>query len=496
MACAPGLEPLLLEELGELGVEEATIVAGGGGVSCFGSIADVYRLNLCCGLGLRVLVRVAEFIARDFRKLERVTAALEWEHWLEADRGYRVRVHSKRSRLYHSKAIAERIERSIGKRTKGKVQPREDVGARGPGGGELGEGASEPTLLQVRLVRDRCTISLDTTGTLLHKRGWRQQTGKAPLREDLARALLRLAGWRPGMALVDPVCGAGTLAIEAATMAAGLPPGHARKFAFMDMRDYDNVLFQTVRSEAVAAGARAVAGLAPAPILGRDRDAGAVAASQANAARAGVEARVTFVEASVGDLELPAALREHEAAHERATQLIRAGVGLGFERELVRRFVARLYGMIVILGKPKSRGSVTLGGPLPHDDPRIDPAYFSDPEDLETMVRGIERARQITGAPALRAWGAREIFPGRWATSAKVLAGVVRANAMTTYHFAGTCRMGEGDHGVVDEQLRLRGVAGLRVADASVMPVVPVSALNGPSMLIGYRAASLILAGS
>ena len=189
---------------------------------------------------------------------------------------------------------------------------------------------------------------------------------------------------------------------------------------------------------------------------------------------------------------LPPGLRERTPVPE----LIREAVGLGFELGTVQRMVARLYGMIVILGKPKSRGSVTLGGPLPHDDPRIDPAYFSDPEDLETMVRGIERARQITGAPALRAWGAREIFPGRWATSAKVLAGVVRANAMTTYHFAGTCRMGEGDHGVVDEQLRLRGVAGLRVADASVMPVVPVSALNGPSMLIGYRAASLILAGS
>lgn len=190
-------------------------------------------------------------------------------------------------------------------------------------------------------------------------------------------------------------------------------------------------------------------------------------------------------------LVLPPHLREDA----RLTGGIRGAVSFAFERDLVRRFVARLYGMIVILGKPRSRGSVELGGPRAADPALIDPAYFSDPEDLATLVEGVRLARQVTGAPALRAWGARELFPGRALRSQTLLEGFVRANAMTTYHFAGTAAMGAEGRGVVDEQLRVRGVEGLRIADASVMPVVPVSALNGPSMLIGYRAADMILAG-
>lgn len=189
-------------------------------------------------------------------------------------------------------------------------------------------------------------------------------------------------------------------------------------------------------------------------------------------------------------LVLPPALRERPPL----PQGVRGAVALAFASERLRRFVGDLYGMIVILGKPKSRGSVKLGGPHSSDDPLIDPAYFADPEDLETLVSGVELARRITGAPALRDWGARELFPGRWARSRRVLETFVRGNAMTTYHFAGTCRMGTDERSVVDEQLRVRGVEGLRVADASIMPVVPVSALNAPSMLIGYRAADFVLA--
>ncbi|NVB39699.1 GMC family oxidoreductase [Pseudenhygromyxa sp. WMMC2535] len=186
---------------------------------------------------------------------------------------------------------------------------------------------------------------------------------------------------------------------------------------------------------------------------------------------------------------LPAQLRDRSPLPEG----IRGAVSLAFRSRQLQRLVERIYGMIVILGKPKSRGQVTLGGPRPSDDPRIDPAYFSDPEDLETLVRGIELARRVTGAPALRAWGSRELLPGRALRSRRVLEGFIRANAMTTYHFAGTARMGEDASSVVDPQLKVRGVEGLRVADASVIPAVPVSALNAPSMLIGYRAASMIL---
>ncbi|MFV8754134.1 GMC family oxidoreductase [Nannocystaceae bacterium ST9] len=188
-------------------------------------------------------------------------------------------------------------------------------------------------------------------------------------------------------------------------------------------------------------------------------------------------------------LVLPAPLRERAPA-----DAVRSAVSLAFERETLRRFVARLYGTVVILGKPKSRGTVELGGPRASDPARIDPAYFREREDLDTLIAGVQLARRVTGSAALREWGATELFPGRWASSAKLLEAYVRANTMTTFHFAGTCAMGTSDRSVVDEQLRVRGVEGLRIADASIMPVVPVSALNAPSMLIGHRAAEFMLA--
>lgn len=295
VACAPGLEPLLADELRELGVEGVAVTAGG--VGCFGDAATICRLNVGVGLGLRVLVRIAEFMVRDLSKLERVAGALAWEQWLNAECGVRVRAHAKRSRLYHTKAITERIERGIAKRTGGRVQPHADA-AEGPGGGDVG-GEREPTLVQVRVVRDRCTISVDTSGTLLHKRGWRQATAKAPLREDIARALLRVSGYRPGMAVFDPMAGAGTLVIEAATIAAGLPPGHGRGFACMSAPGFDAAGFDAARASLRReVGERA-------SLVGGDRDAGAVEAARGNAARAGVGEHVVFVERSLGDAELP-----------------------------------------------------------------------------------------------------------------------------------------------------------------------------------------------
>ena len=187
-------------------------------------------------------------------------------------------------------------------------------------------------------------------------------------------------------------------------------------------------------------------------------------------------------------LVLPPRLRERSPL----AKGIRGAVSLAFRQRLVRDQVARLYGLVVILGKPRSRGRVELSGPRIEDPARIDPAYLRHPDDLDALVDGVRLARRIADAPALQRWGAQELFPGRWAHSTRQLHGFVRANAMTTYHFAGSCAMA-AEGGVVDEQLRVRGVNGLRIADASVIPVVPVSALNAPSMLIGYRAAGFLL---
>jgi choline dehydrogenase len=175
-------------------------------------------------------------------------------------------------------------------------------------------------------------------------------------------------------------------------------------------------------------------------------------------------------------------------------QGLRKAIHLAFRLPFVQRLIDHLYGVVVILGKPKSRGRLRLTSADPRQPTRIDPGYFSDPEDLETMVRGVERARQIVDAPALVAWGNRELIPGRRANSRKQIERFLRKNVMTTYHYAGTCRMGTDARSVVDPELRVRGTRGLRVCDASVIPIVPVSAMNAPSMVIGQRAAELVAA--
>jgi choline dehydrogenase len=174
--------------------------------------------------------------------------------------------------------------------------------------------------------------------------------------------------------------------------------------------------------------------------------------------------------------------------------VVRSMIGATFKIGGVQRFTDHMFGIILILGKPKSRGTIRLQSVDVHEQALIDPAYYSHPEDMETMIAGVRIARAIGGSKGLVAWGAKELMPGPRVQSDGAIAKYVRKNTITTYHFAGSCRMGVRADDAVDTELRLRGVTGLRVADASVIPWTPVSALNAPSMLIGYRAAKLLRA--
>lgn len=161
--------------------------------------------------------------------------------------------------------------------------------------------------------------------------------------------------------------------------------------------------------------------------------------------------------------------------------------------QAARRMLKKTWGVVVILGKPLSRGRVRLESNNPRDQALLDPAYFSNPADLETMVRGVEQAHALAQSPSMSAWGNQSLPSTPQPTTSRAeLEKWIKKTAMTTFHFAGTCRMGDDKSAPVGSDLRLRGVRGVRVADASVIPFTPVSALNAPSMLIGYRAAKFI----
>jgi choline dehydrogenase len=192
----------------------------------------------------------------------------------------------------------------------------------------------------------------------------------------------------------------------------------------------------------------------------------------------------------VPGMALPPSLYRHAFLRQGLRSLLK----VAFAPPPVKRLVSHIWGIVVILGKPKSRGVVKLHTRDARDQALIDPRYFSAEEDLETMVKAVTLARGVARAEPLRAWGNLELMPGARVSSPEKIAQFIRKNVMTTYHFSGTCKLGTGTDSVVDAELRVRGVRGLRVADASVIPSAPVSAMNAPSMLIGYRAAQLLRA--
>jgi putative N6-adenine-specific DNA methylase len=284
---APGLEPLVERELHALGAHDAR--AEPGGVAFAGALDAMYRANLHLRTASRILVRVAEFGARGFPELVRQVKRQPWERYLRAERPVRLRVTCRKSRLYHSDAVAERVREGIGAR----------AGAVATGGDD--ENDSEGQLLVVRMAHDRCLISIDSSGELLHRRGYREATAKAPIRETLAAALLLAADWRTAVPMLDPFCGSGTIAIEAALLARRIAPGMRRRFAFMEWPDFDPELWSRLHDEA----ARDALPHTPAAILGSDRDAGAIEAAWANAARAGVAEDIAFEQRAVSAVHPP-----------------------------------------------------------------------------------------------------------------------------------------------------------------------------------------------
>ena len=190
---------------------------------------------------------------------------------------------------------------------------------------------------------------------------------------------------------------------------------------------------------------------------------------------------------------LPGKVLPERLYGERGIRFVRKGLDAVYATGLLDDYVDRMWGIVVILGKPLSRGRITLRTTKPADAANLDPMYFSAPKDMETMVKGVRLARRIANAPTLESFGNRAINPTSGVETDADIASWVGRNAITTYHFAGTCRMGDDAASVVDSRLRFKGIPGLRIVDASAIPFTPVSALNAPSMLVGHRGAKYAL---
>jgi putative N6-adenine-specific DNA methylase len=270
-ACLPGLEPLLARELSTLGLEPSPLR---GGVACASDIGGAMRAGLWLGTASHVLLRLTEFPCRALGELQRKASQLPWTEWLRPTVPVDVRATTRGSRVYHTGAVVERIENAIA------TAFARPLAARAEGSPAAG--------VHVRFRDDVCTISLDTTASPMHRRGYRLEGAKAPLREDIAHALVLASGWTGDTALLDPFCGSGTIAIEAAALALGLAPGRLRAPPLEHLALFDGEAWELARRFAPrpAAGAPRIAA--------GDRDAGAIAAARHNAERAGTAAAIEF----------------------------------------------------------------------------------------------------------------------------------------------------------------------------------------------------------
>ncbi len=280
----PGLEPVLHEELSELGIT-STIVEGGATFPV--SVGALHRVHWWGRIATRVWVRLGRFPAVTLDALAAGVRRLPWDRFVRSRQGLDVRVTAHASRLRHRDRVGKKVQLAI----EDSVRGRSRRPVRGP----------RPPVAQVlvRIVDDVVEVSVDASGDALYRRGWRRDVGEAPLRENVAAAVLRFAGWQPTEPLVDPMCGSGTFPIEAATIALGLPSGKGRRFAFESWPEHDAESWNRFRREPHRGGAEP-------RVQGSDRDERVIRAARSNADRASVGSKVRLGVCDVASVERPA----------------------------------------------------------------------------------------------------------------------------------------------------------------------------------------------
>jgi putative N6-adenine-specific DNA methylase len=289
---AKGTEPALRDELRELRLPR--VRADRGGVHFEGELTHAARACLWSRVAVRVLLEVASFDAPDASALYEGTRSVDWSAWMTARTTLAVRATCRSSQMTHSQFVAQKTKDAVVDVLRDRFGARPSVDRDDP-----------DVLLAVHVARDKATLYLDVGGASLHQRGWRMQAGSAPLRETLAAAVVRLSGWDRERPLIDPMCGAGTIAIEAASWSRRIAPGLARpRFGFERWASHDEALrakMASLREEARAAK------LPTGPrVLARDSDPLAVELARENARAAGVEVEVERGDVrDLGPLEPP-----------------------------------------------------------------------------------------------------------------------------------------------------------------------------------------------
>ena len=279
-----GLETVVKRELLAMGFDD--VRASEGRVQFAAKITDIPRANLWLRSADRVLVKLGAFEARTFDDLFEGVRALPWEDWIPANGRFPVLGKGIKSQLGSYRAIQSIAKKAVVERLR-QAHHVETLPETGP-----------EYVIRVSIYKDRVLAALDATGPGLHKRGYRQQTGVAPLRETLAAALVQLSFWRPHRLLIDPMCGSGTIPIEAAMMGRNIAPGLHRAFAAETWPVIPASAWYLAREEARAA----IRKDAHLRILGYDIDPAMIAMARANARRAGVEDAIHFEQKDIRDL--------------------------------------------------------------------------------------------------------------------------------------------------------------------------------------------------
>jgi putative N6-adenine-specific DNA methylase len=289
VTCARGLEPIVSEELRQIGARD--IKPGRGGVSFAGDQATLYQANLWLRTAVRVLQPILEADVESPDELYQAVQTVDWSRYLTPDQTLAVDCNVRDSKITHSLYAALKTKDAICDQFISKIGRRPSVDTERPMVG-----------LNLHIHRNHAILSLDSSGDSLHKRGYRPVLTKAPLNEALAAALVLRSGWDPATPFIDPLCGSGSLPIEAAWIALHRPPGLTRKhFGFMGWLDYDVALWTAIRDEA----RRGVLKKLPAPILGLDIRRDAIEHACGNARAAGIGHLLKFERQDVRDFHPP-----------------------------------------------------------------------------------------------------------------------------------------------------------------------------------------------